>query len=254
MKINEKLNLIQAKLKVGKGHRNDFGKYNYRNLADIFEGLKPILKESGCSITVSDEIVCVNDFNYIKATAKLSDGNDSVSTTGWARESVQKKGMDDSQITGATSSYARKYALNGLFAIDDTEDADNMDNRDHKTVVLTPSMSKEPSQSVQEISDEWNEESRSSGIPFGKYKGTPWKDVPEDYIGWIIEKSDNANWRTMANAELVARMTEDASAKQQVAAEANSSSKSDEMINEKNPNETVELELKVEESDDDLPF
>jgi hypothetical protein len=215
MSIHNKLGRVQAKLKVGKGHRNDFGNYNYRNLADIFEGLKPILSGSGCSITVSDEIVCVNDFNYIKATATFSDGNESITTTGWARESVQKKGMDDSQITGATSSYARKYALNGLFAIDDTEDADSMDNRDHKTVVVSPSLSKKPNEEVQQASDEWNEASRNTGIPFGKYKGTPWKDVPEDYIGWLINKSDNANWRAMANAELVARMTEGASEKQQ---------------------------------------
>ena len=135
MKLNEKLSLIQTKLKVGKGHRNDFGKYNYRNLADIFEGLKPLLDETGCYVTVSDEIVCVNDFNYIKATATFSDGNDTITTEGWARESVQKKGMDDSQITGATSSYARKYACNGLFAIDDTADADSMDNRNHVSVL-----------------------------------------------------------------------------------------------------------------------
>ena len=74
----------------------------------------------------------MNGMNYIKATATFSDGNDSISATGWAREPVQKKGMDDSQITGATSSYARKYACNGLFAIDDTKDADSMDNRNHK--------------------------------------------------------------------------------------------------------------------------
>ena len=260
MKLNEKLSLIQTKLKVGKGHRNDFGKYNYRNLADIFEGLKPLLDETGCYVTVSDEIVCVNDFNYIKATATFSDGNDTITTEGWARESVQKKGMDDSQITGATSSYARKYALNGLFAIDDTEDADSMDNREHKTVVNSPSLSKQPNKEVQQVSEEWNEESRSSGIPFGKYKGTPWKDVPEDYIGWIIEKSDNANWRTMANAELVARMTEDASeerefySKQQVAAEADSSTEEIKQATKKGLEVMEELKLVADEDDDDLPF
>ena len=130
--VFEKLNIVQTGLKVEKGHKNDFGNYNYRNLADIFEGLKPLLNENGCHVTVSDEIVTMNGMNYIKATATFSDGNDSISATGWAREPVQKKGMDDSQITGATSSYARKYACNGLFAIDDTKDADSMDNRNHK--------------------------------------------------------------------------------------------------------------------------
>jgi len=130
--VFEKLNIVQTGLKVEKGHKNNFGNYNYRNLADIFEGLKPLLNENGCHVTVSDEIVTMNGMNYIKATATFSDGNDSISATGWAREPVQKKGMDDSQITGATSSYARKYACNGLFAIDDTKDADGMDNRNHR--------------------------------------------------------------------------------------------------------------------------
>tara|TARA_Y100001978_G_C23700583_1_gene440619 strand:- start:3706 stop:4431 length:726 start_codon:yes stop_codon:yes gene_type:complete len=131
MNIHEKLNIVQTSLKVEKGHRNDFGKYNYRNLADIFQGVKQLLNETGCYLIVSDEIVNIGGSNYIKATATFGDGNDEVSVNGYARESVSKKGMDDSQITGATSSYARKYACNGLFAIDDTADADSMDNRNH---------------------------------------------------------------------------------------------------------------------------
>ena len=127
--LAKSLNLIQSELKVEKGHTNTFGKYNYRNLADILEALKPLLEKTGTSVVISDSIECVNGFNYIKATVTLTDGNDCISSTGWARESVTKKGMDDSQITGATSSYARKYACNGLFAIDDTADADSMDNR-----------------------------------------------------------------------------------------------------------------------------
>tara|TARA_Y100000034_G_C6710325_1_gene313732 strand:- start:30 stop:662 length:633 start_codon:yes stop_codon:yes gene_type:complete len=132
--LSDKLNHIQVTLNAPKNLYNSFGKYKYRNLEGIFEGLKPILKETGCTITVSDEIVCVNEMNYIKATATLSNGtDDNISVTGWARESVSKKGMDDSQITGSTSSYARKYAMNGLFAIDDTKDADSMDNSTHVT-------------------------------------------------------------------------------------------------------------------------
>ena len=136
--LSDKLNHIQVTLNAPKNLYNSFGKYKYRNLEGIFEGLKPLLKETGCAVTVSDEIVCVNEMNYIKATATLSNGSDeSISVTGWARESVSKKGMDDSQITGATSSYARKYALNGLFAIDDTADADSMDNREHQAGQLS---------------------------------------------------------------------------------------------------------------------
>lgn len=131
LSIHEKLNIVQTSLKVEKGHRNDFGKYNYRNLADIFQGVKQLLNETGCYLVVSDEIVNIGGSNYIKATATFGDGNDQVHAYGYAREAVSKKGMDDSQITGATSSYARKYACNGLFAIDDTADADSMDNRNH---------------------------------------------------------------------------------------------------------------------------
>ena len=135
MNIHEKLNIFQTSLKVEKGHRNNFGKYNYRNLADIFQAVKPLLSEYGCYLTVSDEIVHIGNSNYVKATVTFGDGSDEISVFGYARESVQKKGMDDSQITGATSSYARKYACNGLFAIDDTADADSMDNRNHVSVL-----------------------------------------------------------------------------------------------------------------------
>lgn len=130
--IHQKLNLVQTSLKVEKGHKNNFGNYDYRNLADIFEAIKPLLNETSCWVTVSDEMIHVGGSNYIKATAVFGDehGNE-VHAYGWARESVSKKGMDDSQITGSTSSYARKYACNGLFAIDDTKDADSMDNRHH---------------------------------------------------------------------------------------------------------------------------
>jgi len=141
--LSEKLNHIQTNLNAPKNLFNKFGNYKYRNLEGIFEGLKPLLKEMKCTVTVSDEIVCVNEMNYIKATATLANGSDeSISVTGWARESVQKKGMDDSQITGSTSSYARKYAMNGLFAIDDTKDADSMDNSNHVTVPNKKSSSK----------------------------------------------------------------------------------------------------------------
>ena len=123
--LSDKLNHIQVTLNAPKNLYNSFGKYKYRNLEGIFEGLKPLLKETGCAVTVSDEIICVNEMNYIKATATLLNGSDeSITVTGWARESINRKGMDDSQMTGATSSYARKYAMNGLFAIDDTVDAD----------------------------------------------------------------------------------------------------------------------------------
>jgi len=128
--ITEKLNYIQHELKVKKSNVNSFAKFNYRTLDDIFENVKPLLDKTGCVLTVSDELVDRNNGTYIKATVELSDGNDSISTDAFARESVGKKGMDDPQMTGTASTYARKYACNGLFAIDDTEDSDSMDNRE----------------------------------------------------------------------------------------------------------------------------
>lgn len=115
---------IQKRLKAPKSQYNSFGKYYYRSCEDILEAVKPLLSEYGCQMTLSDEMVCVGNRNYIKATATIRKGEESVSTTAWAREDETKKGMDGSQITGTASSYARKYCLNGLFLIDDTKDAD----------------------------------------------------------------------------------------------------------------------------------
>lgn len=124
------LQQIQTALKAPKGQTNKFGGYKYRSCEDIVEAAKPILAKHKAYLTLSDEMVEVGGRVYVKATATitLSDGNQ-VSTHGYAREADSKKGMDDSQLTGSCSSYARKYALNGLLAIDDTKDADTMDNR-----------------------------------------------------------------------------------------------------------------------------
>lgn len=122
--IVEKLSAIQVELKAPKGQYNSFGKYNYRSCEDILEGVKPLLDKYRVALTLNDEIVLIGDRFYVKATATLYDGEQSLSATAYARESEDKKGMDSAQLTGATSSYARKYALNGLFSIDDTKDAD----------------------------------------------------------------------------------------------------------------------------------
>lgn len=119
---------IQAKLNAPKGQFNSFGKYKYRSCEDILSAVKPLL--NGSTLTISDEIVLIGDRFYVKATASLFDGETEAKTSAYAREPLEKKGLDASQITGSTSSYARKYALNGLFAIDDTKDADTMDNRE----------------------------------------------------------------------------------------------------------------------------
>lgn len=154
--INAKLGYIQAKLKAPKGQYNSFGNYKYRNCEDILEALKPLLDSSGTTLTISDELVMVGDPSqqivikentkygdkeivksgarfYIKATATLLYNDEKISACGYAREEDTKKGMDLSQLTGSTSSYARKYALNGLFLIDDTKDSDTTNNHGKET-------------------------------------------------------------------------------------------------------------------------
>lgn len=116
---------IQKHLKAPKGQYNSFGKYHYRSAEDILNSVKPLLAENECTLTITDDIVSIGGFVYVKATAMLKNANNETeSTTAFAREDAVAKGMSGSQITGSTSSYARKYALNGLFCIDDTKDAD----------------------------------------------------------------------------------------------------------------------------------
>ena len=131
MSVYAKLNIVQQELIAPKNQYNNFGKYSYRSCEDIFEGLKPCLKKVKAIVTVTDSIECIGERYYIKATASFIDAEtgERIDNTAYARESFEKKGMDESQITGATSSYARKYALNGLFCIDDVKDADSRDNR-----------------------------------------------------------------------------------------------------------------------------
>lgn len=124
---------IQAELKAPKGQFNAFGKYKYRSCEDILEAVKPLLKKHKCFLVLNDEMIEVGGRIYVKATASISSEEGTLmEATALAREPEAKKGMDESQITGAASSYARKYALNGLFAIDDAKDADTQDNSNHK--------------------------------------------------------------------------------------------------------------------------
>ena len=129
MKLHEKLLAIQTKLKAPKGQYNSFGKYSYRSAEDILEAVKPLNAEQGVLLTITDEIKEIGGRVYVVATATVSDGTDELNVSAFAREPENKKGMDESQITGATSSYARKYALNGLYAIDDNKDADTDEHK-----------------------------------------------------------------------------------------------------------------------------
>lgn len=124
MKTTNSLAEIQAKVKAPKGQFNSFGKYHYRSAEDILEAVKQVINPMGFYISISDAIVVQGDRFYVQATATLSNGTETYTSTAFAREEESKKGMDGSQVTGASSSYARKYALCGLFAMDDTKDSD----------------------------------------------------------------------------------------------------------------------------------
>lgn len=130
--IYKKLMLVQSKLKAPKNQYNSFGKYSYRSCEDILEGLKPLLSEVEAIVTLNDEVLNVGDRFYIKAVASFIDiaTGEKVEVSALAREDESKKGMDLAQVTGSVSSYARKYALNGLFAIDDTKDSDSTNKHD----------------------------------------------------------------------------------------------------------------------------
>lgn len=161
--INDALLDIQAKLKAPKGQTNNFGHYKYRSAEDILEAVKPLLKDNGCFLTISDDIVMVGSRIYVKATITLSKNGETIQTTAFARESESKSGMDASQITGAASSYARKYALNGLFCIDDTKDADALNtNKEYTQPPTDPNLELilaniKATRNLDELSKIWHE-------------------------------------------------------------------------------------------------
>lgn len=142
-----KLSKIQGELKAPKSQRNSFGKYNYRSCEDILEAVKPLLAKYGACLVLEDEPVQSGEYHYIKATATIydSESGDKISNTAYAREPKQQSGMSDSQLTGTASSYARKYALNGLFCIDDTKDADT-DEYQKQTARGARKLEQEPAQ------------------------------------------------------------------------------------------------------------
>ena len=154
---------IQKELKAPKGQLNKFGNYKYRSCEDILEAVKPLLKE--CVLTLSDEIVEVGGRIYVKATATLTESSESaIKISAFAREAETKKGMDDSQITGTASSYARKYALNGLFLIDDTKDADTDEHtKQTKEVKTLPKPDQETADNIAQT------------IKDGKYTKEQWE-------------------------------------------------------------------------------
>ena len=169
MEFYEKITAIQGRLKAPKSQFNKFGNYSYRSCEDILESVKPLLTEYGLFINISDTVEAVGTRFYIKATATISDGKSSVSSVAYAREEESKKGMDGSQITGSASSYARKYALNGLLAIDDTKDSDS-------TNTGATSKKAEPAEQVKPKEYKWAEQAKPTeykceccGKPFEEF-------------------------------------------------------------------------------------
>ena len=155
----KKLIEIQKKLKAPKGQTNSFGGYKYRSCEDILEAVKPLCAEKGVLLNLSDEIVQVGDRYYVHAKATFLDTGDDgkiISVSAYAREAENKKGMDESQITGAASSYARKYALNGLFLIDDNKDADTQDNTYKQEPIAAEVFNEKYQELDKEISDAKN--------------------------------------------------------------------------------------------------
>lgn len=124
MSLVQKLINIQKELKAPKNQRNNFGKYNYRSCEDILEAVKPLNAEQGLLLTIRDEIEYIDGRHYVKAVCEITDGENTITSCAYAREADNRKGMDEAQVTGSASSYARKYALNGLYLIDDTKDVD----------------------------------------------------------------------------------------------------------------------------------
>lgn len=200
-KLNEKLLSAQYELKAPKGQFNSFGKYKYRSSEDILEAVKPINSKFGLTLTLSDKPILVGDWHYIEASATISDGEDSLTVTAYARESQTKKGQDDSQITGTASSYARKYALNGLYLIDDTKDADT-DEHKHQSdkAPSKPKVKTANATQVKQLKDALNEYAKVTGNDdeagigkleawaLGQLKVENFSDIPETKITPFIAK------------------------------------------------------------------
>ena len=175
--ITQKLIKVQSELKAPKGQHNDFGNYYYRSAEDILESVKPLLTEQGLLMTITDIIEQVGERYYIQAKVILTDGEDTVEVTGYARESLNKKGMDDSQITGTASSYARKYAMNGLFLIDDTKDSDSNENRterENRAKKADIEAEKERQSKIAKLNTQFE-----NGLKAAKEKGAPMELLTE---------------------------------------------------------------------------
>lgn len=171
---------IQSELKAPKSQFNKFGGYKYRKAEDILEAVKPLLNKQKCTLTITDDIVMVGNRIYVKATATIkNEKGECETTTGWAREEESKKGMDGSQITGASSSYARKYALNGLFAIDDNAESDTTNDGQHQEAQQQTQTQQPTAQ--QTASPQYHTNDLNEGLAYLS------RCVSKDNLLWVIQ-------------------------------------------------------------------
>lgn len=211
MSIYETLSNIQVELKAPKNLYNSFGRYKYRNAESILEAAKPLCAKHGCTLTVSDEVILIGSRYYIKATATVQDkdGN-AASTTALAREDETKKGMDGAQITGTASSYARKYALNGLFCIDDTKDPDTNEYHNQTTeapqeVTASPEVTAAEPQPVTaspEVTTQVVKDMATTALAgYAQRTGKDKKTVQTEaktFIGKLFKDFTDDDWRSVA--------------------------------------------------------
>ena len=168
---------IQSELKAPKSQYNKFGGYKYRKAEDILEAVKPLLAKQKCTLIITDDVVLIGNRIYVKATATIkNEKGECETTTGWAREEETKKGMDGSQITGATSSYARKYALNGLFAIDDNADSDTTNDGQHQAA-----QQQAQTQARQQATPQYHTNDLNEGLAFLS------RCVNKDNLVWVVQ-------------------------------------------------------------------
>lgn len=207
MKIHEKMMKIQTTLKAPKNLFNSFGNYKYRNAEGILEAVKPLLAENKLSMYISDDVQAVNDRVYVKATVSIFDieTGESVMATASAREALNKKGMDDSQITGTASSYARKYALNGIFLLDDTKDADTDENQKERTARANKQEQNKEKLDQMKISlvkqktllDLCEDEKFDINKILKSYKHESIKDITEGQYKYIVANKDKESARKL---------------------------------------------------------
>ena len=211
MSIYETLSNIQVELKAPKNLYNKFGRYYYRNAESILEAAKPLCAKYGCTLTVSDEIQLIGNRYYVKATATVQDKDGSTaSVTAFAREDETKKGMDGAQITGTASSYARKYALNGLFCIDDTKEPDtneyhNQTTEDPQEVTASPEVTAaepQPVTAAPEVTAQVVKDMATTALAgYAQRTGKDKKTVQTEaktFIGKLFKDFTDDDWRSVA--------------------------------------------------------